>query len=90
VTGACGVARGVDVPGYAALILRATLREHYGPEGLITESKSWWLNTGMAEWPGPLRRWVLPSNATAGFGYLEKADAILVVGPHAGRRWPPR
>lgn len=71
-----GAAQDVQVPGYAALILRSSLLEHYGPEGLITESKLWWLGASMAEWNNTLRRWLFPSGATIHFGYLEKPDDI--------------
>jgi hypothetical protein len=48
--------------------------------GLITESKSWWLDSGMAEWPETLRHWAFPSGASADFGCLEEPNDILVVG----------
>jgi phage terminase large subunit-like protein len=68
-------ARDVDVPGYSAIIFRRSLAEHMQPEGLISESKDWWLGQG-PDYSEQWRRWTFPSGATIHFGYLDKPDDI--------------
>lgn len=62
----------VDVPGYAALLLRKTFRDLDQPDALIPRSKNWWM--GKAHWNGQDKRWTFPSGATITFGYLDHAD----------------
>ena len=65
----------VDVPGYAALMLRENFADLNHPESWIPLSKSWWMNTG-ARWHSSERRWTFPSGATITFGYLERDDDV--------------
>ena len=66
----------VDVPGYAALILRKDLQRLALPGGLIPRSHEW-LSGTPATWNGQLRRWSFPQEkgppATLTFGYLANA-----------------
>lgn len=60
----------VDVPGYAALIVRRTLEELRMPGALIDLSRQWLAGTD-ARWNGNEHKWTFPSGATLGFGYLK-------------------
>lgn len=60
----------VDVPGYAALLLRRTLEELKLPEALIDLSHQW-LGPTDAAWNGNEHKWTFPSRATLNFGYLK-------------------
>lgn len=60
----------VDVPGYAALILRRSYRDLALPGALMDRSMKWWKNTD-AHWDGTNYRWTFPSGAQIQFGYLE-------------------
>jgi len=65
--------RYVDVPGYAALILRRTYSDLSKPGALIDRAKQWLLNSP-ARWNEQRKQWVFPSNATITFGYLESEN----------------
>ena len=62
----------VDVPGYAALLLRSTFpnlsRE---PDGLIPLSHTWLSGTD-AIWHADTRTWKFPSGAVLTFGHLQR------------------
>lgn len=60
----------VDVPGYAALILRTSRAALKLPDGLIPRSHTWLADTG-ATWSEQDKTWTFPSDATLTFGYLE-------------------
>lgn len=63
----------VDVPGYAALILRRDTRRLTLSGGLIPRSHSWLAGKGPT-WNGTDRRWTFPTSgdpATISFGYLQ-------------------
>ena len=64
----------VEVPSYAALLLRRTFRDLNQPDALIPRSKEWW--SGRANWNEQARRWTFPSGATITFGYLEHPDDV--------------
>lgn len=64
----------VDVPGYAALILRENFPDLEQPGGLIPESKGWW--AGKARWHEQRHRWTFPSGAFIQFGHLNNDDAV--------------
>ncbi len=64
----------VDVPGYAALLLRENFADLSQPQAWISLSKSWWLGKGPA-WNASEHRWTFPSGATITFGYLERDDS---------------
>jgi hypothetical protein len=60
----------VDVPGYAALLLRRTFAELALPGALLDRSKQW-LAASSARWSEQNKRWTFPSGASLAFGYLE-------------------
>lgn len=60
----------VDVPGYAALILRRTSKMLKQPDALIPRSLEWLAGTD-AVWSGQSDKWTFPSGATLTFGYLD-------------------
>lgn len=60
----------VDVPGYAALILRRTFPELRGAEGLLDRAKGWLVNTD-AHQSDEGKLWTFPSGATLRFGHVE-------------------
>ena len=60
----------VDVPGYAALILRKTYADLALPGAIMDRSKTW-LMGGNATWNDNLKQWSFPSGATLTFGYLQ-------------------
>jgi phage terminase large subunit-like protein len=64
----------VDVPGYAALLLRSSFPDLMQPDALIPRSKEWW--HGRAAWNAQDRRWTFPGGATITFGYLERDDDV--------------
>lgn len=62
-----GALQFVDVPGYAALILRKTMVDLRLPGALLDRSKVWLMNTD-AHYSGTT--WVFPSGARIQFGYI--------------------
>lgn len=60
----------VDVPGYAALLVRRTFPSLFQPGALIPMSHEWLQDTD-AHWNGTDRQWRFPSGATLNFGYLD-------------------
>jgi phage terminase large subunit-like protein len=72
-----GALQYVDVPGYAALILRKDTQRLALAGGLIPRSHEWLANTN-ARWNEARRRWTFPHKngppATITFGYLSSAD----------------
>jgi phage terminase large subunit-like protein len=71
----------VEVPGYAALLLRSSFPDLMQPGALIPVSKEWWYQRDIdgrrAEWNSQSRRWTFPSGATITFGYLERDDDVF-------------
>jgi phage terminase large subunit-like protein len=66
----------VNVPGYAALILRRDTRRLTLAGGLIPRSQQWLAGKGPT-WNGSERRWTFPTAgapATLSFGYLQDAS----------------
>lgn len=59
----------VEVPGYAALLLRRTFPDLNQPGAILDRSKSWW--TGKARWVEAQKAWHFPSGAVIKFGHLE-------------------
>ncbi len=59
----------VDVPGYAALILRRTYADLALP-GAIMDRSHLWLQETDAHWSSSDKTWTFPSGATLTFGYL--------------------
>lgn len=66
-----GAAQFVDVPGYAALLLRRRFKDLSLPGALMDRSKTWWMNSDARYTGAPNYRWVFPSGAVIQFGYLE-------------------
>lgn len=62
----------VDVPGYAALLIRRTFKQLAKPGALIPLSQEWLKGTD-AHWDGNNKQWRFPSGAILEFGYLEHA-----------------
>lgn len=60
----------VDVPGYAALLLRRTYPQLRQPGGLIPRSHEWLQGTD-ATWNEVEKRWTFPSGATLTFGHVQ-------------------
>lgn len=60
----------VDVPGYAALLLRRTFRELSLPGALMDRARVWLKDTD-ASWHPSKNMWSFPSGATLTFGYLQ-------------------
>lgn len=61
--------RYVNVPGYAALILRRTYADLALPDAIMSRASEW-LSGSPAKWSEKDKRWTFPSGATVGFGYL--------------------
>lgn len=66
----------VDVPGYAALMLRRTFPDLNQADALIPRSKEWLSGTD-ARWNENEHRWYFPSGATLTFGHLQHEDDKL-------------
>jgi len=60
----------VDVPSYAALLLRRTYADLALPGALMDRAHEW-LDGTDAKWSGDTHTWTFPSGATLSFGYLE-------------------
>lgn len=60
----------VDVPGYAAILLRRTYQDLALP-GAIMDRAGEWLRGTAAHWNDDRHTWVFPSGATLTFGYLQ-------------------
>ena len=65
-----GALQYVDVPGYAALLLRRTYRDLALPNALMARAATWLRGTD-AHWSATESRWTFPSGAVLQFGYLE-------------------
>ncbi len=66
----------VDVPGYAALIIRRNLQDLILPGALIPRSHEW-LGGSEARWNDNKKQWTFPSGATLTFGYLQNPNDHL-------------
>jgi hypothetical protein len=74
-----GALQYVDVPGYAALILRRTFKQLSLPGAIMARSKEWlapFRKSGEVHWNDDDKTWTFPSGATLTFGYLDVADDI--------------
>lgn len=60
----------VEVPGYAALLLRRTYADLAKPGALMERAANWFRFTA-ARWNEQKKTWTFPSGATISFGYLE-------------------
>jgi predicted phage terminase large subunit-like protein len=63
----------VDVPDYAALLLRRTYGDLALPGALMDVAFEWWRGTG-AKWRSGMKTWEFPSGATITFGHLEHEE----------------
>lgn len=62
----------VNVPGYAALLLRRRFRDLALPGALMDIAHKWWDSTD-AVWDKQNYKWTFPSGAVIQFGYLQHA-----------------
>lgn len=60
----------IDVPDYAALLLRRTYADLSKPGALLDRAAEWFRGKG-ARWSDQKKQWVFPSGAKITFGYLE-------------------
>ena len=60
----------VDVPGYAALLLRRTYADLALPGAIMSRAEEWLANTP-ATWHDKEKTWAFPSGASLSFGYLD-------------------
>jgi predicted phage terminase large subunit-like protein len=65
-----GALQYVDVPGYAALLLRRTFAQLNKSDGLIPRSHEWLAGTD-ASWSAKDSRWTFPSGAMLEFGHVQ-------------------
>lgn len=68
-----GALQYVDIPGYAALLIRDTYRNLSMEGSLIDRSISWLMGTD-AKWNEGKKRWTFPSGSTLSFGYLDSPN----------------
>lgn len=60
----------VDVPGYNAILIRDTYKNMTLPDGIMMQAHKFLKGTE-AHWQAEHKRFVFPSGATLGFGYLD-------------------
>lgn len=65
----------VEIPGYAALILRRTYKQLAEPGALISRAHEWLGGTD-ARWRETAKTWYFPSGATLTFGFLDHEDDV--------------
>ncbi len=70
-----GALQYVDVPGYAAIIIRKSLKQLTQPDALIPRSHEW-LGPTEARWSEQQNEWKFPSGAVLKFGYLDAARDV--------------
>lgn len=70
----------VDVPGYAALLLRKTYKDLALPGAIMDRAKSWWYGRKGIRWSEQEKRFTFACSgggeATITFGYLDSANDI--------------
>lgn len=69
-----GALQYVDVPGYAALILRRTYGDLALPGAIMARAREWLY--GKAHWADKTYTFTFPSKATITFGYCEAEDDV--------------
>lgn len=67
--------RYVDVPGYAALLMRRTYADLALPGAIMSRSKEWLMGSD-ARWSEVDFRWTFPSGSTLSFGYLRNFNDV--------------
>ena len=65
----------VDVPGYAALLLRRSYADLALPGAIMDRSKQWLMGS-RARWSEVDFRWTFPSGASLSFGYLRRFNDV--------------
>ena len=71
----------VDIPGYAALLLRRTYTDLILPNSLLDRAHAW-LGPTAANWNGDSKTWEFPSGAKVTFGHLDsERDKYRYDGP---------
>src|SRR5262245_6729293 len=65
----------IEVPNYAALILRRTFQDLAKPGALIDRSHQW-LGQTAARWNEQKKQWRFPSGAVLAFGYLDTEQEV--------------
>ena len=65
-----GALAGVNIRGYAALLLRRTYADLSLPDAIMSRAHQW-LGPTPAKWSEKDKTWTFPSGATLTFGYLE-------------------
>lgn len=65
----------VEIPGYAALLLRRTYADLVLPEALMDRARQWLSGTD-AQWKDSEKTWRFPSGATLSFGYLDNENDV--------------
>ena len=65
----------VDIPGYAALILRRSFQDLIKPGAIMARSKEW-LEASDAVWNENNHEWTFPRGAKLTFGYLKAEDDV--------------
>ena len=64
----------VDVPGYAALILRRSYKDLALPGAIMDRALSWWRPFSQIKWVAGEKTFSFPSGATIAFGYLTNRE----------------
>ncbi len=64
----------VDIPGYSALILRASLKDADKPGSVLFRSRQWLGGYEEVLWKDEQKMWVFPTGATLQFGYLQNKN----------------
>lgn len=65
----------VDVPGYAALLLRKSYPDLSKPGAIMSRMKEWLRNTD-ARWNENRKEFTFPSGAVVSFGYIQRDDDV--------------
>lgn len=66
----------VDVPGYAALILRRSFADLALPDAIMDRAKRWLIGRPGVRWDDQRKTFTFPSGATLTFGYLQYANDV--------------
>lgn len=67
----------VDVPGYAALILRRTYQDLALPDAIMDRAIQWLRPHPAVKWNADTKTFTFPSGATISFGYLQSREDHL-------------
>jgi predicted phage terminase large subunit-like protein len=67
----------VDVPGYAALLLRKSYIDLSQPGAIMDRADGWFRGLPRLRWDDTTHTWTFPSGATLTFGYIERQNDHL-------------